>query len=147
MTVRSKANDLKYGLAQEDGVLKILQHNWKEEINIQNTKVRYNNEMHKFDFESDSGTKWELKSRRNTKTKYSTTIIPMHKLIQTDNTFYFVFNFTDKCCYIQYDPDVFKTFKTTMLRCFRQGDHYNPIPHYEIPITLLKDLEVPNCDQ
>jgi len=97
-SIRSKSNDLNFGLNQEDKVLQILEHNWKDEVNIQNTKVRHNNEYLKYDFESDAGNIWELKSRRNTKMKYSTTIIPLHKVITTDKSHYFVFNFTDKCC-------------------------------------------------
>jgi len=139
-TIRSLKNDLTYGMKREEEVFPLIQHNWKDEVNILNTKIRFKNEYHKYDFESDGGSIWEVKSRRNKKNAYPTTIIPFHKTMTTEKPYYFVFNFTDKCCYIEYDAEKFKTFSTRMISCFRQGASSAPILHYEIPIELLTDM-------
>lgn len=139
-SIRSLKNDLTYGMKREEEVFPLIQHNWKDEVNILNTKIRFKNEYHKYDFESDGGSIWEVKSRRNKKNAYPTTIIPFHKTMRTEKPYYFVFNFTDKCCYIEYDEEKFKTFNTRMISCFRQGASSAPILHYEIPIELLTDM-------
>jgi hypothetical protein len=139
--VRSLSNDLKFGMEKEEEVYLLLRHNWKDEVNILNTKVRFRNEYHKYDFESDGGSIWEVKSRRNKKNTYPTTIIPFHKSMEREKPYYFVFNFTDKCCYIEFTEEKFKTFKTRMIRCYREGASSAPILHYEIPIELLIDME------
>jgi len=141
MEERSLTNDIKFGLKKEEEILPLLVHNWKEEKNILNTKIRFNNEYHKYDFESDGGSVWEVKSRRNKKNTYPTTIIPIHKSLITKNKpYYMVFNFVDVCCYIEYDEELFKTFNVKTIRCYRKGALPLPILHYEIPINLLKDL-------
>jgi len=139
--IRSLKNDISFGMKKEEEVLPLLQQTWKEEVNILNTKIRFKNEYHKYDFESDGGSVWEVKSRRNTKTAYPTTIIPIHKTMLTEKPYYFVFNFTDVCCYIEYDEEKFSTFNKRMIRCFRQGARPTPILHYEIPIELLTDMK------
>jgi len=137
---RSLINDLKFGLAKETEVLPKIQDYWKDEVNIINTKIRFNNEYHRYDFESDGGSVWEVKSRRNKKTDYPTTIIPIHKSMEVEKPYYFVFNFTDVCCYILYDKEKFKNFKTKMIRVYRNGGNPFPVKHYEIPIELLTDM-------
>jgi hypothetical protein len=139
--IRSLENDLKFGMKKEEEVLPLIKHNWKDEVNILNTKIRFNNEYHKYDFESDGGSIWEVKSRRNRKTTYPTTIIPYHKSMETERPYYFVFNFTDACCYIEYDEEKFASFKTRMITVYRQGSRPIPVLHFEIPIELLTDMK------
>jgi hypothetical protein len=137
---RSLRNDLKFGLLKEIDIVPTIQGNWNDEINIMNTKEKYDDEYYPYDFESDSLTSWEVKSRRITKHHYPTTIIPVHKIRNVETPQYFIFNFTDKCCYIKYDAEVFKTFTTRMIKVERFGGNPNPVNHYEIPINKLIDL-------
>jgi len=132
---RSLANDVKFGAENEIKVIDIIKNNWKDE-----TITKTSNRFCKYDFESDNYI-WELKSRRNTKTQYPTTIIPEHKLIDTPKEYFFVFYFNNNICsYIKYDKELFETFKRKNVRCFRQGGNPNPVPHIEIPIHLLVDI-------
>jgi hypothetical protein len=132
---RSITNDLAFGANNELKVIDILKIHWKDDT-ITKTKNKYC----KYDFESENCI-WELKSRRNTKTQYPTTIIPEHKLIDIPKDYYFVFYFSNNiCCYIKYDKELFETFKRKSVRCFRRGGNSNPIDHIEIPINLLVDI-------
>jgi hypothetical protein len=131
---RSLVNDVKFGADNEIKVIDILRQKWCEE-QIEKTSNKYC----KYDFESEK-TIWELKSRRNTKNKYPTTIIPEHKLIDNPKDYYFVFYFTDVCSYIKYDKELFDTFKRNQIRCWRKGGNPNPVLHIEIPINKLIDI-------
>ena len=131
---RSLVNDVKFGMENEIMVIDILRQKWCEEL-IEKTPNKYC----KYDFESEKCI-WEVKSRRNTKNKYPTTIIPEHKLIDNPKDYYFVFYFTDVCSYIKYDKELFDTFKRNQIRCWRKGGNPNPVLHIEIPINKLIDI-------
>jgi hypothetical protein len=137
---RSLANDLKFGLAKEIDILPTIQGNWEDEPNIRNTKDIYNDEYYPYDFESENSSSWEVKSRRISKSYYPTTIIPVHKVRDVETPQYFIFNFTDACCSIKYDKEVFSKFKTRMIKVERFGGNPNPVNHYEIPVNMLEDL-------
>jgi hypothetical protein len=137
---RSLANDIKFGLSKEVDILPTLSNRWNNEINIMNTKDKYNDEYYPYDFESDGLTSWEVKSRRIGKYKFSTTIIPVHKIRNVDTEQIFVFNFTDTCSYIIYDKDLFKTFSTRWIKVEREGGNNNPVLHFEIPVNILIDI-------
>lgn len=139
--LRSFKDDLKYGLDREDEVnLKLIK---QFEEDIKNTKELYNNPYYKYDYEGMiSGSRYELKCRKNEKYKYSTTIIPCHKInkLTTEKDLYFVFNFTNGISYIKYDKNLFDTFKIKTIKIFRAGKYDPPTDHYEIPINLLIDF-------
>lgn len=140
---RSFKKDLEFGLSKEEVVRQLLKKYFTDEEDILNTKDLYNDIYCKYDFEGITlKTKYELKSRTNRKYQYPTTIIPVHKITtETINTgLYFVFNFTDKCCIIKYDEQVFKKFNTKMFKIVREGRYDPPTLHYEIPITSLIDI-------
>jgi hypothetical protein len=130
--------DLKYGLEKEGYVLGLIKTQWERD-DVKNTKDLYT-EFCGHDFEAPDGTSWELKSRRNRKTQYPTTILPLHKVRDVETKQYFVFHFTDKTCYIEYDKEQFKTFKKTIIHANRQTGSNNDGIHYEIPVSLLTDL-------
>lgn len=134
------SNDLKFGLSKEEEIRQLLIKYFKEEIT--NTKDLYNDKYCKYDYEGISKTKYELKCRTNNKMKYPTTIIPIHKITNetTKYDFYFIFNFTDKCCYIKYDKKLFDTFPTKLIKLNRLDKYDPPTMHYEIPIKLLIDI-------
>jgi hypothetical protein len=137
--IRSLANDLAFGLSKET-IENILTNNFGEEF--KNTKELYNDEYYPYDFEGLS-TKMsvEMKSRRNTKNQYPTTIIPTHKVRNTNNKQVFVFNFTNEMCYIEYSKELFDTFEKKMITTYRQGIIDVPKPHFLIPICHLKTLK------
>jgi hypothetical protein len=137
-TLRSFQDDLKYGLKQEEGVMEKLKRFFNDD-SIINTKELYGDQFWKWDFESKgTGIKWELKSRRNTKYRYDTTLLPCHKT--TDGKVYYVFEFYDELCYIEYDANLFNTFETKMIKVYRNGRYDPPTLHYLIPVNILKSI-------
>ncbi len=137
---RSFKNDLKFGLEKELEVVDMLQLNWEDEADIRNTKDIYGDDYYIYDFEANSGTSWELKSRRCNKHTYPTTIVPVSKVRQTDKKQVFVFNFKDACCSLDYDKDLWDTFVIADVMTYRYGKVDKPKPHYHIPIDKLTDL-------
>lgn len=95
-----------------------------------------------FDFVDETGKIYaELKTRRNTRTKYLTTMIPESKIkkIVDGNTYYFCFNFTDGLYYIKYEKEIFDSFE------IKQGGRYDrgrpEIESYVyIPVELLQAI-------
>jgi hypothetical protein len=139
MEIRSLANDLKFGEAKETDTISIIRQYWLDD-SVLNTKEKYNNKFCLYDYENNDGTTWELKSRRCAKTAYPTTIIPTHKVRQTDKKQIFMFNFTDCSAFIDYDADRFAKYNRKMVRCFRSGASSKPVEHIEIPIEDLINI-------
>lgn len=137
MTKRNQ--DIAFGLEKEIEVLNIIKDYWKDEDNILNTKELYD-EYCLYDFESNSKTSWELKTRKNKKFQYPTTILPYHKTRKVDTPQYFIFKFTDKCTYIKYTKEVFETFEVKDVCCYRDG-RKEIKAHYHIPVNLLIDMD------
>ena len=140
MEVRSFNNDLNFGLEKELEIIDILKLNFDDEVDIRNTKDIYNDEFYIYDFEAKSGTTFELKSRRVKKNDYPTTIVPVSKVRDTDKKQLFIFNFTDACCSIEYDKEVWSKFLIKDVSTWRFGKIDIPKPHYHIPVNLLEDL-------
>jgi hypothetical protein len=141
MYVRSKLNDIGMGLSNEAKVYsklkRILCPKYGEK-DIVKTADKYA----KWDWTGDiNGTHFEMKSRRNMKMTYPTTLLPVHKVMKIDEKQVFIFHFTDKTCYIEYDEEVFKGFKQRMGVTMRDGVYDPPQLQYEIPVSLLADLE------
>jgi hypothetical protein len=135
---RSFKNDLFFGLSNEEPIRKLLKKYFKDEEDIIKTK----NIFCKYDFEGTSKRKYELKSRTNEKNKYPSTIIPKHKINKEtiENGLIFVFNFTDKCCFIKYDEEEFKKFPIKTFKIYRAGKYDPPTDHYLIPVEKLIDI-------
>jgi hypothetical protein len=134
---RSLENDIKFGTDKEKTDIEWLKEYWSDEEDIRNTKDIYNDEYFPYDFESKSGTSWEMKSRRVMLNTYKDTIVPVHKIRKTDKTQFFVFNFVDACAYIEYDKKLFDTFTIKDVITYRTGCKNVPVPHYHIPIDKL----------
>jgi len=132
---RSLSNDLNFGLGKEDEVLEKIKVFFEDDI--KNTKELYNDKYCKWDYEGSTGTKYEVKSRRNTINKYPTTIIPCHKFINNKDKYICLFNFLDGLTYIEYDDEVFKTFEVKDVMTRRSGIIDKPLPHFHIPISKL----------
>ena len=141
MAIRNFKDDLKYGLSNEETVLNVIKRQWPNENNIKNTKELYNNEYHSYDFESESGTTWELKSRRNSKWAYATTYIEAHKMRPDESKDqYYIFKFTNKICYIKYERELFNTFQTETICVSRAGRRDMPQLKIAVPVELLIDI-------
>jgi hypothetical protein len=123
-------SDLSLGLAGEAFVLPKLQEKFSKSIRKTGTYDKY-------DYIDDAGTKYELKTRRNTMNAFPTTFLPAHKVIEGEQ--YFIFNYTDKIAYIKYEAELFKTFDIQILDDRRSG-FSKKIPHYLIPVAKLTVL-------
>jgi hypothetical protein len=124
--------DKKMGDIGETTILPKLQEHF-------NTSIRKTTDIYeKFDYIDDAGTKYELKSRRNSMNAYPTTLIPKHKVLGGEQ--YFVFNFIDKLSYIKYDKEVFDTFETKELVDGRYGYQRDGVLHYLIPVGKLTQI-------
>jgi len=94
----------------------------------------------KFDFGS-AITAIELKTRRFHKSKYPTTIVGADKIdyIKSNphKTYYFAFCFTDGLFVIEYETELFATFKRSS--CYR-ADRGSSMEVVEIPINILRKI-------
>lgn len=132
---RSFKNDNKFGLDNEPIVYEKLKVFFNDYEMIK-TKDKYC----AYDFESPK-MKYELKSRRCAYNKYLTTIIPVHK-VRSGGEICFVFKFTDGLYYIYYKVELFDTFNKKNIAVFRDGYWGKPVPHFEIPISLLNRIDI-----
>ena len=119
------------GLKNQKYILNTLQSAF--DLSIVETKDKFC----KWDFEDTAGNHYELKSRRVMKQTYKTTLLPCHKIMKTEAKQYFLFRFTDKLCYIEYDEVVFKEFQRGQITDARNG---KDDLHYYIPISMLIDI-------
>ena len=135
----SLQNDIQFGLASETVVLKRLEKHFGEII----TKT-----MNKFaKYDGISATKnYEIKTRRNSKGKYPTTIISANKIERAvDGGVVFAFQFVDCLCYIVYNEKDFHNFKRKEITYYRDGIEPKPVNHIEIPIEQLIEIKM-GCD-
>jgi hypothetical protein len=80
---------------------------------------------------------YEVKSRTNRMAQYPTTMITENKAVG-DKPLIFIFNFTDKVAYIEYDVTKFATYER---RDFSRANlQYDQKPHIYIPISDLTIL-------
>lgn len=101
----SLKQDYAFGIEQEEKIKETLEKHF-------NTKLNKLSKYNKFDFEGEKCL-IEIKSRNVTSERFDSTILPYSKIegIEKQNKeVYFVFNFTDKIYYIQYNQELFKTF-------------------------------------
>lgn len=131
--------DGKLGLKSEISVHKKLEEHY-------NIKLEFTDNHNVFDyFNEDNKILIELKTRRNKKYTYPTTIIGNNKIIESlkkskeGYDIYFYFAFTDKLCFIKYDETIFKSFKIAKGgRNDRGIEEYNQ--YIYIPINELTNI-------
>lgn len=136
--IKTFKSDLEFGLKNEDYILDLIKLNFTDYKNIRNTKEIYN-EFCMWDFESEEGIKFELKTRRFIKNKYLTTLLPVSKITGSKDQ-YFIFNFIDYVGYIKFDFEVFKNFNTQFIKVNRADRYDKPKEHFLIPVSCLKEL-------
>jgi len=136
--------DKQFGVSNEYKLVDKINNFFKpiyNEEDIKNTKELYNDEWYGYDYEGlTNKTSFELKSRRNKKNAFPTTLLACHKIRKTDSKQIFIFSFSDNDCYIEYDEILFKTFYTQMIYQNRLNKKDIPRLHYYIPVKLLKDF-------
>jgi hypothetical protein len=96
------------------------------------------NQYDKYDFE-DNLYNYELKTRKNTMNKYPDTMITLNKLNDEQKKLILLFSYTDKLTYIEYDKELFKTFRTNNFS--RAKQEWDEKVHIYIPIEHLKIIE------
>ena len=134
--MRSFKSDYEYGKSRESIILQKIQQYFKDDSIIP-AEGRFS----KYDFKGINST-FELKSRKFHQTKYPTTIIAQDKILKTSDKQYFLFNFTDKLTFIEYDDDTFSKFEIKPFRRYGRTDFCDKEKlYYFIPITLLKSIE------
>ena len=125
-------NEVNFGVSKENELFEEIKVFFKDD-NLEKTKDRFNH----FDFKSDK-ILIELKSRRNNKNKYPTTIIGLDKVeaginnIKEGKKVYFVFNFTDEICYFELTEEY--DYKVVSITRY---DRNQTKLHIEIPIEDL----------
>lgn len=126
--------DYLYGKGKEDEILLKIKDYFNKDIeHIENVYSKY-------DYK-DNNYFYELKSRKNKKDDYPTTLIGKDKIIN-DNII-LLFNFIDGLYYINYkeNKELFKTFETKLFKRYRKG--FNDIEklYVYIPIKYLIKIE------
>lgn len=136
---RTLQDDLSFGYKNEEELIPIFNIFFND--TFRNTKDLYKNEYCNYDFLGINGTRIELKTRRNRYNDYPTTLIPVHKCVNSNLVpNIFIFNFSDGIYYIEWNADKFNTYETKMILCKRLGRNDYKL-HYLIPIEELTLLE------
>ncbi len=127
--------DLNFGFKKEDDCECHINKYFK-------TKVIKTIKGHLFDYFDDNGY-YELKSRRNTHNKYPTTIIGLNKIKYVENnpnnTYHFLFWFSDGLYYIEYNKEQFSKYEITLGGRNDRGK-VEIKDYLYIPITDLKKI-------
>ena len=131
-----KTKDINYGVKNEDEIFKILKNKFKD---LKKSENKYSH----FDFYNDSNL-IELKTRRNSKNAYPTTMIGMNKInffLNSNDTCYAFFSFTDGLYYIVINDDIIKKCNINNGgRCDRGYIENNK--YLFIPVDLLKPCHI-----
>ena len=130
-----KILDLDFGKLKEIEIKQILEQYF-------NTTLQTTSKYNLIDFYNDD-IYIELKSRRNTYSKFDTTITGSNKIDYAkslNKKVIFVFNFIDGLYYIEYSPlfDSFDLCEQFIIRDNKKELKTN----YHIPINLLKKIDV-----
>lgn len=121
-------NDYRFGVANQQKILPILANYFE---GITHDDARYA----KYDYYSDKCV-FELKTRKNTKNKYPTTLMTCNKVVRDETReIIFLFSYTDCLCYIKYDPELFSTFEKQMYSRVKHA--YDEKEYFFIPIEQL----------
>lgn len=125
-------NDYIFGTENQKAVLPKIISYFNREI------IENEGQYSKYDF-TDSLYNYELKTRKNTLNKYPDTMITMNKLSKSKKGLILLFSFIDKLAYIEYDPEQFKTFRTSNFS--RANIEEDKKKHIYIPVNLLTIIE------
>lgn len=137
--MRSFQQDYKYGVSKQPVILRHIRNFFKDN-SIRELPEKYA----KHDFVG-SGISYELKSRTCSSYQYPDTVFPTDKVLTDEEgremKQIFLFNFTDKLTYIEYDKDLFATFKCAPFRRHQRSDFNDREKlYYHIPVSKLKTV-------
>jgi hypothetical protein len=134
-SLRTKAEDLKMGKINEERILQI----WRAKMGSRwrQFEDQYSNN----DFFDDNGDHMEHKSRRITKNRYDTALMPKHKADGEYRNLYFTYTYLDGFYYIKYDKELFSTFKVKPMKVYRDGKYDKEQLCFEIPNNLLINID------
>lgn len=128
--------DIKFGLGNELQTIDLLKQYFKDS-ELKKTEQQYC----PYDFYSTS-KRIELKTRKNSSTKYKTTMIGHNKIKPAhmyDGEYYFVFKFTDGLFYIKYNKELFERFEMQVGGRNDRGIVENDV-YIMIPIKYLTEI-------
>ena len=126
--------DYKFGEVGEFKVIPYLEKYYNETITRHSryAKTDCSNETKHF----------EIKTRTNSLTAFNTTLMPVHKIIKTNKTQIFVFNFSDYICVIEYERELFKPWIAPFNR-HSKIDIGRPSENYfHIPVNKLTVIHI-----
>ena len=121
--------DYKFGSEEEKRIHPSLIAYFKREIRLKGG-------MSKHDYEDDEYN-YEVKSRKNTYSKYPTTMITENKICG-EKKLILLFNFLDGLYYIEYDKEKFDKYERQLFS--RAGFDWDRKSHIYIPIKDLTPL-------
>ena len=131
--------DYLYGIQKQKEILPILLRDYFGKKDLEETVGRWK----KYDFYNDKSI-FELKSRKNTKTRYPTTLITCNKVVsESGKDLIFLFNFTDQLCFIKYDEKLFSTFERRLFS--RINESFDEKDYFYIPIERLTMIKKYEC--
>ena len=131
--------DYLFGTANQIKIFPILKAHFGDQL--METKAQYA----KYDFYTENQY-FELKTRKNKKSQYPTTLLTCNKIInlKEGEEQYFVFHFTDELCYIKYDKVLFDTFQRN--KYSRENKVEDMTDYIFIPIDALKSIQYKKPD-
>ena len=137
MFIEALKTDIKYGEGKEDELKNKLENHF-------NCKLEKTSKLNLFDYiDKQNKILIELKSRRNEKNKYDTTMIGMNKVnksiekIKDNWNIYYVFNFTDLICYYKFE-ELNNDWISNGGR--KDRGRYEYKKYYFIPISKLNNI-------
>ena len=135
--MRSFIQDYRYGVAKQPVILQHIKKFFGDN-SIKETEGKFS----KHDFVG-AGKSFELKCRTNTSYQYPDTLLQADKILNTEDKQIFLFNFTDKLAYIEYDKDTFSKIKCIPFRRHQRSDFNDKEKmYYHIPVSMLKTIHL-----
>jgi len=128
--------DYEFGRRAEESILDTLRNFFADP-----TITPSNDKYDRYDF-AGAGRKYELKTRRLTRQRFATTMLPLGKLLsENPEGNIFLFQFTDGLYYIPYNAEQFSTF-TVAPYCRQDRAGYDTEQDYIfIPVNLLTEIK------
>lgn len=134
---RSFLQDYKFGIQKQVEIISYIKKFFEDD-----SIVELKSKFSKHDY-IGKGKTFELKSRTNKYSDYPDTLLPKDKIVlNLKDRQIFLFNFTDKLTYIEYNKELFDTFKCEKFRRHQRVDFNDKEKlYYYIPIKYLKTIK------
>lgn len=134
---RSFLQDYKFGIQKQVEIISYIKKFFEDD-----SIVELKSKFSKHDYIGKAKT-FELKSRTNKYSDYPDTLLPKDKIVlNLKDRQIFLFNFTDKLTYIEYNKELFDTFKCEKFRRHQRVDFNDKEKlYYYIPIKYLKTIK------